>query len=669
MVALRVTGFSGVVPRRGARLLEQNQAQVAVNCRLTSGYIGPLKQPKLVYSPGVSGIKSIYRMTNGTSDFWLAWSKEVDAVKGPIAGDTTYRTYYTGDNEPRVTDLTLATAGTPYPKSCYVLGVYPPANAAAVSHGSGSGASESRAYVYTFVTQWGEESQPSPASSVVAGTVGGTWTIASMDTAPSNTFAVTGGSWLAGTATLNVASTFGLRVGETIDVSVVTPSGFNGSGFKITAVGAGSVSYALSADPGAWSSGGTITRAAPHNTTSMMKRIYRTVTDAAGTTTYRYVKEIDASTTSTTDTSTTTGEAVATTDWAMPPADMVNLVSMPNGIMAGSSANQICFSEPYKPYAWPLKYRQITDYDVVGMGCFLTTLVIGTKGVPYVCSGTDPAAMALSRIDQPWPCLAKRGVVGMGFGVAFPVPQGLALIGTEGSRLVTQDMYTLEEWSQLAPSSFAAAHYAGRYVASFDAGTNSRQVLIVDRAEFATVTSANAIVDAAWGDPSTGKLYVVVDDSIYEWDGDAGLKMTADWLSREWIFPQPINLGAAKVDADFSMTSDEIAAAQAASEAQQAANAALIAALATVGSLNAYSVNGLSLNGSAVKALPPVSWDSLTFQLYIDGAVKFSKTLTQAKAFRLPAGYKADNAAFRVSGNVTVKAITVAESMDGLKAI
>ena len=79
-------------------------------------------------------------------------------------------------------------------------------------------------------------------------------------------------------------------------------------------------------------------------------------------------------------------------------------------------------------------------------------------------------------------------------------------------------------------------------------------------------------------------------------------------------------------------------------------------------------MNGLSLNGSKIKALPSVSWDSLTFQLFIDGVLKFSKTITDSKAFRLPAGYKADTAEIRLSGNVTVKAVTVAQSMTELRA-
>jgi hypothetical protein len=57
---------------------------------------------------------------------------------------------------------------------------------------------------------------------------------------------------------------------------------------------------------------------------------------------------------------------------------------------------------------------------------------------------------------------------------------------------------------------------------------------------------------ALWGDPGTGSLYVVISDQVWQWDADPGLRMVYDWLSREWVFATPMNLGAAKVDADFS---------------------------------------------------------------------------------------------------------------------
>lgn len=670
MSGYRLTGFAGVVPRLGKRLLKDNQAQVAVNCRLTSGYLVPLRPPKLVYSAVPTAIQTIYRMTDGLVDYWLTWTRDVDAVKGPIAGDTTYRTYFTGDGEPRVTNLALASGGAPYPQSFYVLGVYPPETVPSLTHAGGAGAAVSRAFVYTFVTQWGEESQPSPPTAVVAGKVDGTWTIGAgpaMDVAPLNSTAITGSSWAAGIATITVASTFGYRVGEEINVTGMNPAGYNASKAVILTKTATQLTYALAVNPGAFVAGGTLARVAPHNTTSMTKRLYWTETLADGTH-YRLVKEIAVATTNDTVAGNTVSTAELTsTDWVMPPVDLKGIRFMANGIAVGFRSNtQVCFSPAYIPYAFPNAYRQVTDFDIVGLEVVGNMVVVGTKGTPYYAAGVDPAGMVLTKVDNPWPCLAKRSMVNMGAGVEYAAPQGKVLIGPGGAQLTTHELYTQEEWKALNPETFKAAQYAGRYVTCLTLAGLQR-VLIIDRAEFAAVIEGNSDIDFFYGDQTTGRLYALIDDDVYEWDADAGQKMMFDWISKEFVFPKPTNLGAAKLDVDFAMSAAEVAAAQAAYAAALALNQAIITAGTSKGSVNSHSLNGRALNGSALGLLPPLSWDSLTFTLYIDGVAKFSKTVTNNDPFRMPSGYTADNAAFQVTGNVTVKAIVCGTTMKDLE--
>jgi len=60
-IPLKISGFSGLAPRTHKRLLNPNQAQIAVNARLTSGQIASLRDPSLVNVPGVTGIVSIFR--------------------------------------------------------------------------------------------------------------------------------------------------------------------------------------------------------------------------------------------------------------------------------------------------------------------------------------------------------------------------------------------------------------------------------------------------------------------------------------------------------------------------------------------------------------------------------------------------------------------------------
>jgi hypothetical protein len=678
---IRIASFSGIAPKIEPRLLPDTMAQRADNCRLFSGALQPWRAPKKVAtcSKG-SGVKSIFRMTDGGNSVWLNWLEDVDAVRGPIAGDKTQRTYYTGQNEPRVTDLTLAKSGPDYPYACYVLGVFPPATAPTVSHTGGTGAAISRSFVYTFVTEWGEESKPSPASALVAGKVDGTWTVSGMDAPWPNTFAVTGGSWSSGTATLQVASTFGLRVGETINVSGVTPSGYNAMRAKITALTATSVSYAVAANPGAWTSGGTITRDAPHHTSGLKKRIYWTET-VSGSTMYQFVAEIDGALTSTTVAgNATVGEPISSTDYEMPPADMIGLVEMPNGMMAGFSGNEVCFCEPFKPHAWPRAYRLTTYRDIVGLGVFGNSLVVCTKGTPYVMTGTSPDAMSEEKINGQWPCASKRSIVSMRDGVLYASEDGWVLISPSGSGVVSAEVLSRSEFSTYKPQTMFATAFQERCFAWYYEDAQTVKGFIFDRTgQSPMLVSTTGTASEAWTDPEDGTLYLVIGGDICKWDADDVNYLAFDWHSKRFVLPSPKNYAAAKVMADYDALAT-VPPPPLSDNEEYLYNAALLsspgtypAEVSTKGSmgcsmLNEFEVNGDLLKRGAAKAGQQIGSTTrfLNFMLYADGKAVFTKTVTSAKPFRLPAGYRAREVEIRLSGNITTSYVEMAGSMQGL---
>jgi hypothetical protein len=131
-VRITIINFSGLVPKQSPLLLADNQAQVALNTRLWTGALEPFSSPSTTKT-GLSGTRtSIYRFgqdTPGDANYWLTWDNHVHVVKGPIAGDTTERTYFTGDGYPRVTNNELALSSQPYPGASYKLGVPAPTGA------------------------------------------------------------------------------------------------------------------------------------------------------------------------------------------------------------------------------------------------------------------------------------------------------------------------------------------------------------------------------------------------------------------------------------------------------------------------------------------------------------------------------------------------------------
>jgi hypothetical protein len=114
------------------------------------------------------------------------------------------------------------------------------------------------------------------------------------------------------------------------------------------------------------------------------------------------------------------------------------------------------------------------------------------------------------------------------------------------------------------------------------------------------------------------------------------------------------------------MTPAEEAAAVANYAAVLAANQALIDAGETGGSLAWMPLGELPLGGDLLSDLPVLQFDSLQFNLYVDNVLKFTKNVSSSRAFKLPAGYKSDNFAIRLAGNVNVKSVVVGRTMQEL---
>jgi hypothetical protein len=681
--AHRFTGFSGLVPRFDARGIADNQAQIATNCRLTSGRIHPTRQPLLAHNPGVSGLQSIF--TNKDAAKWLTFTSDTNVAKGPLPNDTGERLYWTGPGEPRMSKFADATSGGgPYPTTQYVLGVTTGIAGPTVGITGGSGATETRSYVYTLKTQFGEEGPPSPPGTAT-GFINGTWNLTVMPGAPRNSFTVTGASWAAGIATYTVATNalYELRVGEYVTISGMTPSGYNVTNVPITAVTATTVAVAIAVDPGAFSAGGTIARIAPHNTTSMTKEIHRTITATSGQTEYRFVASIAIATTTYDDSIASSVVALATrlpsqpdlldalSKWSMPPTDLRGILHLGNGIMVGFAKNDIYFSEAYKPHAWPVKYRQSADYAIVGIGAYGTTVVIGTTGTPYIISGVEPATMGggMQGLKQSWPCLAKRGMASSEFGVAYPTKEGQVLIGPGAVDVFTRDFYTQEEWTPLNPETFTCAWRDRKLYIGFlkDA---TQQMIQIDRTEFASVTSHDTRATCLWTNPESGILYAVIDNVIYEMESRTAPLGTFYWKSKEMVLRDPLNLSAFKIDGVFSQTAEEIAAAAAARAAAIAANVVILTGATVRGASGDHEATALWLPSGGVNiGEVPAAGASLNFELFINGVVKFARTVNAGTAFKGPGGYRADNYAVQISGNVPIRAILAAETMTSLEKV
>lgn len=197
MVAVSIRQFRGATLRPDARLLDNAFGQFLQNGRVFRGVLTPLEGLLQVATPSKgASVKTIYRFGQdivSDTQYWMNWLTDVDVVRGPIAGDVQERTYYTGDGVPKVTDASIA-LGADYPNAAYTLGLPAPASTTTlVVNGTppASGTPETRVYVVTYVSGWGEEGPPSQATISADVGEGQTVTLNNLPTAPVGAYNVT----------------------------------------------------------------------------------------------------------------------------------------------------------------------------------------------------------------------------------------------------------------------------------------------------------------------------------------------------------------------------------------------------------------------------------------------------------------------------------------------
>lgn len=192
MSIIKIDNFAGVAPRYSPRLLPNNGATRADNAKLLSGELRGLHEAQVIkdFNPlsPAHPVARAFRIPSvvaspipmQVADNWVYFfDSNVDFVRTPVFDDSFERYYWTGDSfslsgAPQYNTRANILAGNPP----FFLGVPTPVNAPSVA--APAGVTDTRAYVYTFVSGYGEEGPPSPPTLATGDP--GTWAITGFDT-------------------------------------------------------------------------------------------------------------------------------------------------------------------------------------------------------------------------------------------------------------------------------------------------------------------------------------------------------------------------------------------------------------------------------------------------------------------------------------------------------
>ena len=334
------------------------------------------------------------------------------------------------------------------------------------------------------------------------------------------------------------------------------------------------------------------------------RRVYRAVNGV-----YLFVQELSGTSSNFTDTvaADALGEAMPSMAWVPPPETLAGLINLPGGGMAGFVGRDVYLCEPFRPYAWPVEYSQAVDYPIVGLGRMDTTLAVLTTGTPYLLQGSDPSSMVLVQSDLEQACVAKRSIVSMMGAVLYASPDGLVMLSSNGSKIVTDALFDRPRWQALNPASIRAWGHDSRYVATFTRTDSTTGGFYIDLAS-GQFAMHDAVATAGYTDLRNDMLYLVgADNGVRKWM--QGAATTGKWRSKVFTMPQITGFMCAQVEAE------------------------------------SYPSTG-----------------PLTCRFYLDGALLHTQVVTGRAPFRLPSKQGRD---WEVELDVPVEvfAVTIAQSM------
>lgn len=276
-------------------------------------------------------------------------------------------------------------------------------------------------------------------------------------------------------------------------------------------------------------------------------QVYRTV--AGNDADYFFVGEYTAATAfaDTTDGNLNSQATLLSEDWMMPRTSLKGLKALWNGIMCGFEGKVLCFSEAFRPFAWPTGYELILDDDIVALGRWRQQLVVVTVNQPYLVTGSSPGAMTVQMIEMNQACVNKKSLVEFGHGVAWASPDGIAYLGEGGARLLTKEIALRQDWQALVPSTMVACDLDGMYLTSYDPGTGRRSIMVDPRKPDGWYACTVGFT-AAHRDPIADQVYLLNGTNIQKWD--AGSALTASARSRVMRVSKPTNFTFGQVIAD-----------------------------------------------------------------------------------------------------------------------
>ena len=163
-------------------------------------------------------------------------------------------------------------------------------------------------------------------------------------------------------------------------------------------------------------------------------------------------------------------------------------------------------------------------------------------------------------------------------------------------------------------------------------------------------------------------------NELYEWEGDTTQPYPTNytWKGKKYLLPVKSSFGAARIIAEHEDREDYWDELHARNQAIKRNNARISGGV-LLGLIGDEELGDRELDGDILEDVPTVgdfSGDyNCNFKVYADGVLKLTKEVYGSRPFRLGNGYRGRSWEFQIEGNVIVKRIDIAGSIEELKVL
>lgn len=210
------------------------------------------------------------------------------------------------------------------------------------------------------------------------------------------------------------------------------------------------------------------------------------------------------------------------------------------------------------PNNFPNEYAYEVEYEIVGLASIGNSVVVLTKGNPFIITGTTPDAMIVTKLSAMQACISRKSICVADGAVYYVSKDGICMI-TEGSmsvNVVTSSYFTKRDWDKIVSEDIILCSYDNViYMWNPNVPDISYSFSFLDK--LSGIVTFNERTNAVVVDPVSDKMYFIKQTgeselaqySIVAWE-ESNINKTMIWRSKRIQIEKPLNLSSTQIYAD-----------------------------------------------------------------------------------------------------------------------